>query len=154
MDGVKLQEEVVLPEFSLPLLGGGSLESQSLADRRILLYFYPRDDTPGCTIEAREFSELLDAFATKDVEVFGVSPDDEESHRRFHDKCGLSVPLATDQDHKLASALGAWGTSSIGGNSYEGVQRSTFFIDHGRVAGVWRKVKPQGHAAEVLAAIQ
>ena len=151
MDGVKLQEEVVLPEFSLPLLGGGSLESQSLADRRILLYFYPRDDTPGCTLEANEFSALEHEFSKLDTVVIGVSRDDCLSHASFRDKYGLSVSLLSDPDARVCKRYGVMYEKEVEGQKKMSIKRSTFVIDrYGKLRHAMYGVQAHGHAQEVL----
>ena len=143
-----------LPDFDLATGGGGRLRSADLAGRRSVLYFYPKDDTTGCTLEAREFTKLLPEFAKKGVAVFGVSPDSEKSHDRFTAKCDIGFPLVSDPDRSLCDAFGVWVEKSMYGRKYMGVERSTFIVGaDGRVARGWRKVKVNGHAAEVLAAL-
>ena len=141
-----------LPDFDLAVSDGTRLSRDSLASGRTVLYFYPKDDTPGCTVEGHEFSELLERFRASGVNVYGVSPDSEASHARFAAKCELSVPLVSDPDRVLCNALGVWKEKSMYGRTYMGVERSTFLIDAGAVSREWRAVKPRGHAAEVLAA--
>jgi peroxiredoxin Q/BCP len=144
----------VLPEFDLETGGGGRLSSGDLRGRRSVLYFYPRDDTSGCTLEAREFTALLGEFAESGVAVYGVSPDPVRSHDRFSAKCDIGFPLVSDPDRALCEALGVWVQKSMYGRSYMGVDRSTFVIGpDGRVEAVWRKVRVPGHAAEVLASV-
>ena len=143
-----------LPDFDLATGGGGRLRSADLAGRRSVLYFYPKDDTTGCTLEAREFTKLLPQFAKKGVAVYGVSPDSEKSHDRFTAKCDIGFPLIADPDKSLCEAFGVWVEKSMYGRKYMGVERSTFIVGaDGRVAREWRKVKVNGHAAEVLAAL-
>ena len=142
-----------LPEFDLELGGGGRLTRESLVGRRTVLYFYPKDDTPGCTIEGREFTALLGDFQASGVDVYGVSPDSPRSHERFATKCELGIPLISDPDHVLIGALGLWVDKSMYGRTYQGVERSTFLVgDDGVVEREWRAVKAAGHAAEVLEA--
>ena len=142
-----------LPEFDLELGGGGRLRRDDLLGHRTVLYFYPKDDTPGCTIEGREFTALLDDFRAAGVEVYGVSPDSPRSHERFAAKCDLGIPLLSDPEHVLIGALGLWVEKSMYGRDYNGVERSTFLVgDDGAVEREWRKVKAGGHAAEVLEA--
>ncbi|HSP65126.1 MAG TPA: peroxiredoxin [Candidatus Deferrimicrobium sp.] len=142
-----------LPEFELELGGGGRLRRDDLLGRRTVLYFYPKDDTPGCTVEGREFTAALDDFRAAGVEVYGVSPDSPTSHERFAAKCDLGIPLVSDPDHVLIGPLGLWVQKSMYGRTYNGVQRSTFLIgDDGAVEREWREVKAGGHAAEVLQA--
>lgn len=143
-----------LPTFDLATSGGGRLTSSNLKGMRAVLYFYPKDDTTGCTLEAREFTKLLPQFAKKGVAVFGVSPDSEKSHDRFTAKCDIGFPLISDPDKSLCEAFGVWVEKSMYGRKYMGVERSTFIVGaDGRVAHEWRKVKVNGHAAEVLAAL-
>lgn len=119
----------------------------------LLLYFYPKDDTSGCTREALDFSALAEEFAAAGVSVVGVSRDPMARHHKFIAKYGLAVPLASDEDGRLSEAFGTWIQKSMYGRKYMGMERSTFLIGaDGRVAGAWRKVKVAGHAAEALAA--
>ncbi len=143
-----------LPQFDLAAGGGGRLRSADLAGRRSVLYFYPKDDTTGCTLEARQFTALLPEFEKKGVQVIGVSPDSERSHDRFAAKCGIPFTLVSDPDRSLCDAFGVWVQKSMYGRQYMGVERSTFLVGaDGRVEKEWRKVKASGHAAEVLAAL-
>jgi peroxiredoxin Q/BCP len=143
-----------LPKFDLATGGGGRLSASDLRGQRAVLYFYPKDDTSGCTLEAREFTKLLPQFKKKGVAVYGVSPDSEKSHDRFTAKCDIGFPLISDPDRALCEAFGVWVEKSMYGRKYMGVERSTFLIgDDGKVEKAWRKVKPSGHAAEVLAAL-
>jgi len=143
-----------LPEFDLETGGGGRLGPDRLRGRRTVLYFYPKDDTSGCTLEAREFTTLLGEFAERGVAVVGVSPDTRLSHDRFAAKCSIGFPLISDPDKVLCQAMGVWVEKSMYGRIYMGVERSTFLIGaDGRLEREWRKVRPGGHAAEVLAAV-
>jgi peroxiredoxin Q/BCP len=141
------------PGFSLATARG----AVSLADyrgRSLVLFFYPKDDTSGCTKEALEFSEKLPQFAARGADVLGVSRDDVASHERFAAKHGLSVALASDDDGKACAAYGVWTQKSMYGRTYMGIERSTFLIGpDGVVAAAWRKVKVPGHAEAVLAAL-
>ncbi len=140
-----------LPEFDLQTSGGGRLTRGDLRGTRTVLYFYPKDDTPGCTLEGHDFSNLLGQFSEKGVSVYGVSPDSDRSHEKFTKKCSLSVPLISDPDRVLIDALGLWVQKKFMGRSYMGVQRSTFLIGaDGTIEREWLQVKPAGHAAEVL----
>jgi peroxiredoxin Q/BCP len=142
-----------LPDFDLELGGGGRLRRDDLLAHRTVLYFYPKDDTPGCTVEGREFSALLDDFRAAGIGVYGVSPDSAKSHDRFAAKCELDVPLVSDPDRVLIDALGLWVDKSLYGRTYQGVERSTFLVDgQGQVEREWRAVKAPGHAAAVLEA--
>jgi len=147
-------EVTTLPDFDLALSGGDRLRRSDLRGRRSLLYFYPADDTPGCTLEAREFTGLRADFERVGVDVYGVSPDSESSHERFIAKCELGIPLVSDPERRLIDAFGLWIEKSRQGRTYMGVLRSSFLI--GPDLGVereWRGVTAQGHAAEVLAAV-
>jgi peroxiredoxin Q/BCP len=148
-----VSDATALPDFDLELGGGGRLRRDDLLGHRTVIYFYPKDDTPGCTIEGREFTAILGDFRAAGVEVYGVSPDSPRSHERFAAKCDLGVPLISDPDHVLIGALGLWVKKSMYGREYHGVQRSTFLVgDDGTVVREWRSVKAGGHAAEVLEA--
>jgi peroxiredoxin Q/BCP len=141
------------PGFDLPTETGENVSLSRLAGKPVVLYFYPKDDTSGCTAEARDFSRLAPDFSKAGVEVIGVSPDSVESHRKFRDKYDLAVRLAADADKAVAMAYGVWVEKSMYGRTYMGVERATFLIDRrGRIARSWRKVKVAGHAEEVLAA--
>ena len=143
-----------VPAFELATNGGGRLRSDDLKGQRTVLYFYPKDDTPGCTIEGNEFTELYPRFQELGVNVFGVSPDSERSHERFIEKCSLGIPLVSDPEHDLIEPLGVWVEKTYMGRSYMGVERSTFLIGpDGTVEREWRSVKAPGHAAEVLEAV-
>lgn len=121
----------------------------------VVLYFYPKDDTSGCTVEAKDFSELLPKFGKAGVEVVGISPDSVDSHRKFKTKHDLGLTLAADPDKAAAEAFGVWIEKSMYGRKYMGVDRSTFLVDgRGRIVRSWRKVKVPGHAQEVLAAAE
>ena len=140
------------PAFSLASDTGHIISSEALKGQRYVLYFYPKDDTPGCTKEACAFRDNLPAFSRLGVPVFGLSADDEKSHARFVRKYSLNFPLLSDPDHELLTAYGAWVEKSMYGRSYMGIQRSTFVVDgNGRIEQVWEKVSPETHAAEVHA---
>jgi len=142
------------PDFMLPSDRGGTVRLSDLRGQRVVLFFYPKDDTSGCTREACGFRDALPALAQRNATVLGVSPDPVRSHERFRDKYDLNFPLLADEDHAVAEAYGAWGTKKMYGREYEGVLRSTFIIDaSGRIEKAYRKVKPAEHAAEVLAEI-
>ena len=140
-----------LPDFVLPTDEGGTLSMVNLQGKTTVLYFYPRDDTPGCTSEAQAFRDALDDFTAAGVALVGVSADDPDSHRKFKTKHGLNFTLASDTDTSLARALGVWVEKSMYGKTYMGMERATFLVDREWVIRkVWRKVKVPGHAAEVL----
>jgi peroxiredoxin Q/BCP len=141
------------PDFKLPDETGATISLARMKGKPLVLYFYPKDDTSGCTLEARDFTRLAPDFRKAGVEVIGVSPDSVESHAKFRAKHGLAVRLAADTNKAAAGAYGVWVEKSMYGRKYMGVERSTFLIDEaGRIARSWRKVKVPGHAAEVLAA--
>lgn len=143
------------PEVRLVTDDGEKTALKSLKGRIVVLYFYPKDDTPGCTTEAKDFSCMIGEFKKAGAEVFGISPDSTESHKKFRKKHDLQVRLASDSDKSIAEAFGSWVEKSMYGKTYMGVDRSTFLIDKaGKVARVWRKVKVAGHAEDVLAAIK
>jgi peroxiredoxin Q/BCP len=148
-----LEDGEKAPDFALPDADGNTVKLAGLKGRPVVVYFYPKDDTSGCTAEAKDFSCLADAFKTAGAEVLGISPDNPASHRKFQDKYGLGVRLLADEERKAAEAYGVWVEKSMYGRKYMGVERSTFLIDKaGRIAKSWRKVKVPGHAEEVLAA--
>ena len=143
-----------IPAFALESDSQGKVTAASLADKRFVLYFYPKDDTPGCTTEACSFRDNLPAFGSLGVPVFGISPDDAKSHGKFRSKFQLNFPLLADPDHAIAEAFGVWVEKSMYGRTYMGVQRSTFIIGPGgAIEHVWEKVTPADHATEVLAAL-
>lgn len=141
------------PDFTLPVDGGGTLKLSELRGRAVILYFYPRDDTPGCTVEACAFRDNLPKFSGANAAVLGVSTDSVKSHDKFKAKYSLPFPLLADEQHKVAEAYGVWVEKNRYGRKYMGTERSTFLIDaQGKVARVWRQVKVDGHAEDVLAA--
>lgn len=141
------------PDFELPADDGRSLSLQALRGKSVALYFYPKDDTSGCTAEAIAFNALRDNFAAAGAVVIGVSPDSAASHAKFKRKHDLSLALAADEAKATLEAYGVWREKSMYGRKFMGVERTTFLIDRqGRIARIWRKVKVPGHADEVLAA--
>lgn len=143
------------PDFTLPRDGGETVKLSQFKGKPVVLFFYPKDDTSGCTKEAVEFSAKLDAFHRAGAEVFGISPDSVKSHDKFRDKHGLTVTLLSDEDKQVLEAYGVWAEKSMYGKKYMGVERTTFIIGKdGKIARSWRKVKVPGHADEVLAAVQ
>lgn len=143
------------PAFILPADDGSTVSLRGLAGRPVVLYFYPKDDTSGCTTEACEFRDSWKSVQAAGAVVLGVSPDPVTSHVKFKAKYKLPFPLLADVDHAVAEAYGAWGEKSMYGRKYFGILRTTFIIDtEGRVARVFQKVKPKGHAGEVLAALR
>lgn len=143
------------PDFTLSTDTGGAVHLSALKGRPVVVYFYPKDDTSGCTREAQSFTALDKAFEKIGVRVIGISPDSAASHARFRAKYALSIDLAADPERKAIEAYGVWIEKSMYGRKYMGVDRSTFLIDaKGKISRVWRKVKVPGHAEEVLAAAQ
>jgi thioredoxin-dependent peroxiredoxin len=144
-----LSEGATAPNFTLATDQGAKVTLSALQDRPLVLFFYPKDDTPGCTIECKEFRDARSQFEAK-AHVFGVSPDDAASHQAFRDKYALNFPLLSDPGHEVASQFGVWAPKK---NGVEGIHRTTFVIRDGKIAHVFRDVKPEGHAAQVLAAL-
>jgi peroxiredoxin Q/BCP len=143
------------PAFKLPRDGGGSMALGDFKGRKLVLYFYPKADTPGCTREAIDFSRLLPAFDKAGIVVLGVSADPVPAQDKFKNKHDLDIALLSDETHKMLEAYGVWGKKSMYGKTFMGITRSTFLIGtDGRIARIWPKVKVDGHAAEVLAAAQ
>ncbi|MCO6385940.1 peroxiredoxin [Aliihoeflea sp. 40Bstr573] len=141
------------PDFALPGDGGTTISLAALKGRPVVLFFYPKDDTSGCTTEALDFTRLKAEFDALAVALVGMSPDSTRRHDKFKTKHGLDIPLASDEEKTTLEAYGVWIEKSMYGRKYMGVDRSTFLIDkEGRVARVWRKVKVPGHAEEVLEA--
>lgn len=141
------------PAFSLPATGGTDVSLDSLRGRKVVLYFYPKDNTTGCTLEARNFEALRADFEAADTVIVGVSPDSLKSHDKFRAKHDLRFPLASDEAKTMLQAYGVWVQKSMFGHAYMGVERTTVLIDRdGTIARVWNKVKVPGHAEEVLAA--
>lgn len=140
----------VAPEFELPADDGSTVSLSELKGKKVILYFYPKDDTSGCTTEACEFRDTLPRFEEDGAVVLGVSPDSVESHTKFKEKYDLNFPLLADEDHQVAEAYGVWKEKSMFGNKYWGVERSTFLIDEeGKIKSAWRRVRPKGHAGKV-----
>lgn len=142
------------PSFTLETDRGERVALKDFAGKPVVLYFYPKDDTPGCTVEACEFRDAWTDVQQAGAVVLGVSPDDVASHVKFRDKFQLPFPLLADPEHTVAQAYGAWGEKSMYGRKYMGILRSTFIIGgDGRITHVFPKVTPKGHAAEVLEAL-
>lgn len=141
------------PDFDLPADGGGRARLADFTGAKLVLYFYPKDDTSGCTSQAQAFTALAPEFAASGTAVVGVSKDGPKSHDKFKAKYGLDLVLASDEDTTVMQAYGVWVEKSMYGRKYMGADRATFLIGpQGRVLRVWRKVKVPGHAAEVLSA--
>ena len=143
------------PAFTLPADDGSKVKLAELRGQPVVLYFYPRDDTPGCTREACAFRDRKSQLTKLGVAVLGVSTDGVESHGKFRDKYQLNFPLLADTDHKVAEKYGAWREKNLYGKKSMGIQRSTYLIDaDGKVARVWKKVSVDGHDAEVIEAVK
>lgn len=141
------------PSFTLPADGGGKVSLKDFKGQTVVLYFYPKDDTSGCTAEACAFRDALPDFSKVDAEIVGISKDPVKKHDKFKEKYELNFPLASDEDGAVCEAYGTWVEKSMYGRKYMGIERSTFLIDgKGVVRNVWRKVKVPGHADEVLKA--
>jgi peroxiredoxin Q/BCP len=143
------------PSFTLPADGGGKVSLNDLEGKTVVLYFYPKDDTSGCTAEACAFRDALPDFSKVKAAIVGISRDKVKSHDKFKAKYELPFPLGSDEDGKVCEAYGTWVEKSMYGRKYMGIERATFLIDrHGVIRHVWRKVKVPGHADEVLKAAQ
>lgn len=141
------------PAFSLPADDGTTLSLSSCKGKKLVLYFYPKDDTPGCTLESRDFAQRMEAFSQKNTVILGVSRDSIKSHTKFKEKYCLPFLLLSDTDGDMCEAYGVWVEKSMYGKKYMGIERTTFLIDpSGKIARVWNKVKVDGHAEEVLQA--
>ena len=139
------------PDFTAPTDGGGTVRLKDLRGKKVVLYFYPKDNTPGCTTESCDFRDAQAKFEAKDAVILGVSPDSVKSHDKFKEKFNLPFTLISDEDHKIAEAYGVWQEKSMYGRKYMGIQRSTFVIDEkGKIAAIYDKVKVTGHVADVL----
>ena len=152
---LKLKEGDKAPEFSAPSNRGETVSLQDLHGKPVVLYFYPKDDTPGCTKEACGFRDAYDNFEKAGAVVLGVSPDSVKSHQKFIDKFRLPFTLLSDVEKKIVNNYGVWGEKTFMGRKYMGTHRVTFLIGpDGRIAKIWPEVKPEQHAAEVLGAIR
>ena len=150
---LKLKEGDKAPEFSVLTNGGARVSLGDYKGKNVILYFYPKDDTPGCTKEACSFRDAFARFEKNGISVLGVSPDNEASHKKFVTKYKLPFTLLADTDKAIAEAYGVWGEKKFMGRTYMGVHRTTFLIDEkGKIKKVFEKVKPEDHASEVLEA--
>ena len=149
-----VEEGMNAPDFSLPGAGGEEIHLADLRGAWVVVYFYPRDDTPGCTTEAKDFSALADAFAEKNAQIIGISKDSVTKHDKFRTKHDLTIALASDEHGDVCESYGVWVEKNMYGKTYMGIQRATFLINpEGIVTQVWPKVKVKGHAEAVLAEI-
>ena len=149
-----IEEGQPAPDFDLAGDDGGRVRLSDLRGRRVVLFFYPKDDTPGCTAQACELRDEYSEFGERGAVVLGISPDNESSHAKFKSKYSLPFTLLADPDHRVSDAYGVWGEREYAGKKYMGINRSTFVIDEeGRVTKTLYGVKPQGHAEKVLAAL-
>jgi len=143
------------PDFTLPTDGGGEISLKQFKGQKVVLYFYPKDDTPGCTAESCSFNENLSKFNKLDVQVIGLSKCSVKKHDKFKEKYGLKFPLASDENGDVCERYGTWVEKSMYGKKYMGIDRSTFLIDeNGKIAALWRNVKVPGHVEEVMEAVK
>jgi thioredoxin-dependent peroxiredoxin len=150
-----LKEGDIAPEFALPRSGGGTLSLSELRGQNVVMYFYPADDTPGCTKQACGLRDIHPRITQANAIVLGISPDDVTSHDRFAAKYGLPFILLADVDHKVAETYGAWTERNVYGKKFMGIQRSTYLVDpEGKIKRVWEKVKADEHAGQVLGALR
>lgn len=140
-----------VPNFELQDASGNKVKSSDLKGKKHVIYFYPKDFTPGCTTEADEFSRDYEKFRKRGIEVIGISPDDVDSHKKFCEKMKIPYPLLADTDKETSKKFGVWGKKNFMGKEYMGITRSTFLVDEkGKIVKAYTKVKPKGHAQEVL----
>jgi peroxiredoxin Q/BCP len=150
-----LQEGTIAPDFTLPTDGGGEVTLSDYRGKKVVLYFYPKDDTPGCTTEACSFRDDYSAIIAAGAAVLGVSPDSVKSHDRFKAKFSLPFALLSDPEHQVADMYGAWGEKTLFGRTFMGILRSTYIIDEeGKILKVFPNVNPQEHSQEVLAVLK
>ncbi|MFD1744121.1 thioredoxin-dependent thiol peroxidase [Rhizobium helianthi] len=143
------------PDFTLPRDGGGTISLSAFKGKAVVVYFYPKDDTSGCTVEALDFTALAAEFDKAGATIIGISPDSAAKHDKFIKKHSLGIALAADEEQAAANAYGVWKEKSMYGKTYMGIERSTFLIDReGKIARIWPKVKVAGHAQEVLEAVR
>ncbi len=146
-----ISEGDAVPKFEATDANGNKVKSTDFKGKKHVIYFYPKDFTPGCTTEADEFSKDYKKFQKEGIEVIGVSPDDVESHKKFCDKMGIKFPLLADADKEISQKFGVWGKKKFMGHEYMGVFRSTFLVNQkGKIFKIYPKVKPSGHSKEVL----
>jgi peroxiredoxin Q/BCP len=152
----ELAEGGVAPDFTMRDRDGRTTKLSELRGKKsVVVYFYPKDFTPGCAMEATEFSRDYKKFRDAGIEIVGISPDDEKSHQKFRDKMGMPYPLVADTDNEVSKKYGVYGLKSFMGREYMGVNRSTFLVGRqGKIVKIFKKVKPAGHSKEVLEALQ
>ena len=140
-----------VPKFKIPLSDGSSLDSNDIKDKKYILYFYPKDNTPGCTTEAKDFSNKIKQFKKLNTEIIGVSKDSIETHNKFIDKQELKILLASDESGKVLEKFGVWVEKNMYGRKYMGIQRSTFLINEkSKIEYIWEKVKVKGHVEDII----
>ena len=150
-----LKEGSTAPAFTTTDTDGNTVKLKDLRGKKVVLYFYPKDDTPGCTKEACSFRDAFSGFKKKGITILGVSPDKQSAHQKFTEKYKLPFTLLSDTDHAIAEAYESWGEKKFMGRTYLGVLRNTFLIDEkGKIKKIFEKVKPEEHASEVLKAFQ
>ena len=146
-----ISEGETVPKFEIKDANGNNVKSSDFKGKKYVIYFYPKDFTPGCTKEADEFSKDYKKFQKEGIEIIGISPDDVESHKKFCEKMGIRYPLLADVDKKVSEMFGVWGKKKFMGREYMGVMRSTFLVNEkGKIFKIFAKVKPAGHSKEVL----
>ena len=150
-----ISEGDYVPKFEINDADGNKIKSADFKGKRHAIYFYPKDFTPGCTVEADEFSKHYEKFQEEEIEILGISPDSVDSHKKFCKKMGIRYPLLADVDKAVSKKFGVWGKKKFMGKEYMGVVRSTFLVDkRGKIFKIFPKVKPAGHAEEVLTEFQ
>jgi peroxiredoxin Q/BCP len=161
MSDTQIQEQQLAPDFTLPAIGSGEdvqddqVHLQNLRGKNVILYFYPKDDTPGCTKEACSFRDANHEMQKRGIVVLGISADDISSHQKFAEKFGLPFPLLADTDKTVIQAYGVWKEKNNYGKKYMGINRETFLIDKdGVIRKIWHRVSPETHADDVLAAVE
>ena len=146
-----ISEGDLVPKFELDDANGKRIKSSEFKGKKHVIYFYPKDFTPGCTTEADEFAQDYKKFQKDEIEIIGISPDDIESHKKFCDKMGIKFVLLADVDKEVSKTFGVWGKKNFMGREYMGVMRSTFLVDEkGKIFKIYPKVKPKGHSKQVL----
>jgi peroxiredoxin Q/BCP len=152
---VELKVGNYAPDFTMDIDGSKNITLSTLRGKNVVLYFYPKDDTPGCTIEAKEFGDNNKIFTSLNTIIIGISKDSVKSHDKFKEKYCLPFTLASDENSSVCEAYGTWVEKSMYGKKYMGVQRDTYLIDKtGKIVKIWKKVKAEGHAAQVLEAVR